>query len=185
MKSNDLKPYLEHIKTLDLRAFMSMAKHMQENSALDILHEIDVPVLIISGEDDLFTPWEISREMQRLIPDAEMLTIPKGSHAALVEQPELMNLRIEKFIRERLLDSAWGKPKPKKSVRKTAKKPVKRKVAAKKAAPTKVAAKKAKPKKAAVKKTAVKKPVVKKSAAKKTAAATKKVAAKPNAKTKS
>ena len=102
----DLGPYLDHLKGLDLRAFMGMAKRMQENSAEDILSDIKVPTLIIAGEDDLFTPWKVSEEMRQMIPDAEMLTIPRGSHAALVEQPELMNLRIEKFIRERL-NNAW------------------------------------------------------------------------------
>lgn len=148
MKSRDLKPYLDHIKTLDLRAFMSMAKHMQENSALDLLPKMKIPVLIVAGEEDLFTPWKISKKMQTLIPEAELLTIPRGSHAALVEQPELMNLRIEKFIRERLLDSEWGMPE-----KKSAGKASRKKAASKKApAKTKTTVKKATVKKAPAKK---------------------------------
>ncbi len=115
-KKEDLIPYLDHMRTLDLRAFLGMARRMQEHSAKDWLPEIKVPVLIISGEDDLFTPWKISAEMHRLIPGSELLTIPRGSHAALVEQPELMNLRIEKFMRERLAKGSWAaggkKPAP-------------------------------------------------------------------------
>ncbi len=116
MKKEELGPYLDHLRTLDLRAFLGMARRMQENSAKDLLPNIGVPCLIISGENDLFTPWEISKEMQKRIPNAEMLTIPCGSHAALVEQPELMNLRIDKFINERLKNSSWKK-KPVKVVK--------------------------------------------------------------------
>ncbi|MEW5735445.1 MAG: alpha/beta hydrolase [Thermodesulfobacteriota bacterium] len=108
-KIDDLIPYVHHLKTLDLRAFTNMARHMQNHSALPWLKDIKAPTLIIAGEDDLFTPWEISEKMRQLIPGAEMLTIPRGSHAALVEQPELMNLRIEKFLGERLSGSAWAK----------------------------------------------------------------------------
>ncbi|MBI5844723.1 MAG: alpha/beta hydrolase [Deltaproteobacteria bacterium] len=106
-RKDDLIPYLDHLRTLDLRAFLGMARRMQEHTAKDWLHEIKVPTLIIAGQDDLFTPWRISAEMHKLIPESELLTIPRGSHAALVEQPELMNLRIEKFFRERLAKSQW------------------------------------------------------------------------------
>jgi hypothetical protein len=34
------------------------------------------------------------------IPGARLLVIPQGSHAALVEQPELLCLAIEKMIRD-------------------------------------------------------------------------------------
>ncbi|MBI9077730.1 MAG: alpha/beta hydrolase [Desulfatibacillum sp.] len=102
IRKKDLNPYLEHLKSLDLRAFMAMARNMQEHSAQAILPEIKVPVLIIAGEDDLFTPLEVSQHMHNMIPNSEMLVIPHGSHAALVEQPELMNLRIEKFMQERV-----------------------------------------------------------------------------------
>jgi hypothetical protein len=34
------------------------------------------------------------------IPGAEHLVIPKGTHTALVENPLLMNLRIELFLRD-------------------------------------------------------------------------------------
>lgn len=100
-KREELKPYLEHLSQLDLRVFFGMGKWMQEHNARDLLTRIAVPTLIIAGEDDIFTPWRISEEMYRTIPAAEILTIPHGSHAAIIEQPELINLRIEKFIRDR------------------------------------------------------------------------------------
>ena len=33
---------------------------------------------------------------------ADLLEIPRGSHAALIEQPELINLRVEKWLAERV-----------------------------------------------------------------------------------
>jgi hypothetical protein len=40
--------------------------------------------------------------MAQRLGSAEILEIPGGSHAALIEQPELINLRLEKFLRERV-----------------------------------------------------------------------------------
>jgi pimeloyl-ACP methyl ester carboxylesterase len=108
-QKQDLMPYMAHLRTLDVNMFLSMAKRMQEHTVKDMLPLIEIPVLVVSAQHDLFTPWHISKTMQELIPEAEILTIPFGSHAALVEQPELMNLRVEKFLRERLNKSPWAK----------------------------------------------------------------------------
>lgn len=98
----DVDRYIHHILDVDPIFFTRLLKSAQEHSAQDILPEIKVPTMIIAGEDDQFTPLWISKKMHRLIPGSELFIVKKGSHAALVEQPELINLRIEKFIQERL-----------------------------------------------------------------------------------
>jgi pimeloyl-ACP methyl ester carboxylesterase len=101
-KKSDLDPYLEHLARIDAKVFMEMVRAAQEHNAEPLLPDIRVPVLVVAGERDLFTPRQLSLEMAQRIPDAELLEIPRGSHAALIEQPELINLRLEKFIRERV-----------------------------------------------------------------------------------
>jgi len=98
----DFVPYFEHIKNLDVRVFFTMAAAAVAHSAEDHLPYIDCPVLVIGGENDIFTPFELCERMARMIPKAELLRIRKGSHASIIEQPELINLRIEKFFRERI-----------------------------------------------------------------------------------
>jgi len=55
---------------------------------------------VIAGEDDRFTPLSVMEKMWRSIPSAEFLVIPRGTHTALVENPLLMNMRIELFLRD-------------------------------------------------------------------------------------
>ncbi|MBI2066538.1 MAG: alpha/beta hydrolase [Deltaproteobacteria bacterium] len=95
--------YIEHVLSRDPLLFPTLLKSSQENSADDILKKIKVPTLILGGELDQFTPAWISKKMHRLIPNSEILMIHKATHAALVEQPELVNLRIEKFLLEKKL----------------------------------------------------------------------------------
>lgn len=115
-RRTDMEPYLDHLARLDFRVFFEMARAAQEHDAGDLLGDIAAPVLVVAGERDLFTPRHLSLEMAQRIPNAELLEIPRGSHAALIEQPELINLRMEKFIRERVmpferrLDEAEGRP---------------------------------------------------------------------------
>jgi pimeloyl-ACP methyl ester carboxylesterase len=89
---------------LDFDIYGKTFKYLAEHDASDVLDKIACPVLLLSGDKDLFTPTSLAREMARRIPGAELMVIKGGSHYAPVEFPELVNLRIEKFINERLHD---------------------------------------------------------------------------------
>lgn len=99
----DMVPYFDHLSQMDLQVFYLMAGEMQRHNARPWLHKIDVPTLVVGGTHDLFSPLELSIEMRDKIPDAEMLVLPRGSHTGMIEHPELLNLRIEKWIRERVV----------------------------------------------------------------------------------
>lgn len=94
--------YLEHMARLDPRVFFALARAIQEHDATELLPEIRVPVLVVAGERDLFCPPRVAREMAERIPDAELLVIPGGSHAAMIEQPDLFALRLASFLEERV-----------------------------------------------------------------------------------
>jgi len=86
-----------------MRVFIEMANDMGKHTAEDILGAIKIPVLVMGGERDIYTPIHRSHRLHALVPGSELLIIPGGSHAGLVEQPELINLRLEKFIKERVI----------------------------------------------------------------------------------
>jgi len=98
----DAQQYVDHILGLEPEFFTKLSRSVQAHTAEDVLKKIKVPVLILGGEDDAFTPVWLAKKMHRVIPKSELFIVKKGSHAALVEQPELINLRIEKFLRERI-----------------------------------------------------------------------------------
>lgn len=104
-KREDMDPYLEHLSKLDPQVFFRMARGAQQHSAEAYLGELDVPVLVIAGERDLFTPMWCSEKMASDLPRASLFVIPEGSHAALVERPELVIGRMEKFLSEKVWPS--------------------------------------------------------------------------------
>jgi pimeloyl-ACP methyl ester carboxylesterase len=97
-EDRDLERYVAHLGQLPPEVFFRMVRAAQEHDAGPWLESVDAPTLVIAGEKDIFTPRELSLEMVRRMPRAELLEIPRGSHAALVEQPELVHLRVEKFL---------------------------------------------------------------------------------------
>ncbi len=98
----DFWPYLQHIGSMDMRVFSALARALSVHSAGDVLPTIEAPTLIIAGARDTFAPLWISEEMHRKIPGSEILVVRDGTHATPVEHPQLINLRLEKFFRERV-----------------------------------------------------------------------------------
>jgi len=97
-----LKEYIEHFSSVDSVFLAKLAKSMQDYNAEAVLKKIKVPTLILAAENDKFTPVWLSKKMHHLIPKSEILVIKKATHVALIEQPALINLRIEKFLHERV-----------------------------------------------------------------------------------
>jgi pimeloyl-ACP methyl ester carboxylesterase len=102
MNQRDLDKYTEHLLQVDPRLFLRMAQEMGFHDLEDYLPTIAVPTLVFGAENDLFTPLHRSESMAHLIPDAQLTILADGSHAAIVEHPETINLRIERFFRERV-----------------------------------------------------------------------------------
>lgn len=97
----DFMPYLRHLAKMDPVAFVRMATAAGAHSAEPHLPEIDVPTLVIAGERDRFTPPRRSIEMAEAIPRAELFVIRGGSHAAPIEQAELVQLAVDRFFSRR------------------------------------------------------------------------------------
>ena len=94
-------PYFEHLSRLDFRGYWALVRDLLSHDASDLLPSLRLPVLVVAGERDRFTPMRRSEEMAAAVPGAQLLVVPGGSHAALVEQPELIQLALEKFLRLR------------------------------------------------------------------------------------
>lgn len=107
---DDMGPYMEHLATLDMRMFIRTVLSMQDHDAWEVLPKVTVPVLIVGAERDAFTPISLSEKMAHEIPGAELFVLADASHAAIIEQPENINHRIERFIKQRTVFSSDSTP---------------------------------------------------------------------------
>lgn len=98
VRREDMLPYLAHMTHVDFPMFLRMLRAAGAHTAEDWLGEIDVPVLVVAGEKDTFTPAALSEWMTERIPGAELLMVPGGSHVAPIEQPDLVGERVRAFI---------------------------------------------------------------------------------------
>lgn len=98
VRGEDMIPYLKHMTHVDFPLFLRMLRAAGDHSAEEYLAKIDVPVLVVAGERDTFTPASLSHFMAEQIPKAELLMLAGGTHVAPIEQPELVAEKIKAFV---------------------------------------------------------------------------------------
>jgi 3-oxoadipate enol-lactonase len=92
----------EEWSKLHLGIYADIFAALGEHDASDLLERIRVPTLVIAGDADRFTPLEVSQRMAEMLPDAELEVVPKATHFGLLEFPEAIVGRVERFATERL-----------------------------------------------------------------------------------
>ncbi len=102
IREEDFRPYMEHVAAMDPQLFLAMLRYAGDHTAEDILERIDVPTLIIAAERDTFTPPALAEHMAEAIPGADLFILRGASHAAPIEQPVAIQLRLDKWLRDHL-----------------------------------------------------------------------------------
>jgi pimeloyl-ACP methyl ester carboxylesterase len=100
LSPHDLNQYMRHLEYMGFPFFFRFVREAGEHTAEDLLDLIDVPMLVIAGELDAFTPAHLSQKMADLVPNSRLVWLEGASHAGIVEQPELINEALESFLEE-------------------------------------------------------------------------------------
>ena len=98
LRSEDFHRYWQHISDMEPEVFLQLLDAAGDHSAEDHLSAVPVPCLVMTAEKDTFTPPEIARAMAERLEAGELFEIRGGSHAAPVEQPLAVQLRVDKFL---------------------------------------------------------------------------------------
>jgi len=65
-----------------------------------LLPTIEIPTLVLVGENDAITPPEIAREMAEMIEWASLVVIPDSGHLSTLEQPERVSRALKAWLEE-------------------------------------------------------------------------------------
>ena len=64
------------------------------------LSKINVPTLLIWGENDTATPIQDARIMESLIPDAGLIVYPNSGHFSYIENLQNCNIVLHEFLKK-------------------------------------------------------------------------------------
>ena len=95
---------MESVRTLALQqtptGIVNALRALRDRpDSLDLLPQINVPVLVVVGEEDTITPVSMSQTLVDEIPNARLEIIPKAGHLSNIEQPEVFNRIVCDFCR--------------------------------------------------------------------------------------
>jgi pimeloyl-ACP methyl ester carboxylesterase len=79
----------------------AMLHALAEADLRDVLPRIDVPTLLLYGEEDQRSPRTVAEEMHSRIPGSTLVLIPKVGHQSNVEAAERFNAEVRHFLSAR------------------------------------------------------------------------------------
>jgi pimeloyl-ACP methyl ester carboxylesterase len=96
----DIELYVDQVAEMDPGILIHLIENYEHHDATAWLHTIQAPTLILAGEQDNVIPIEQQELMHQLIPNSRFEVIRHGSHCPQMDLPDLVDLKIEKFLQE-------------------------------------------------------------------------------------
>ena len=95
-----LEFYTRESPPMSAETFGLQCAACMDHDVLDRLREIAVPVLVICGRHDQFTPPKLHRELADELPDARLVTFHHAAHVVMLEAAEPFNQTVLDFLSE-------------------------------------------------------------------------------------
>jgi 3-oxoadipate enol-lactonase len=89
----------EQILATPVAGYTGCAEAIRRLNYMDRIAGIKTPTLIMVGEDDPGTPVSASQAMHQRITDSKLVVLPSARHLSNVEQADLFNAALLKFLR--------------------------------------------------------------------------------------
>jgi 3-oxoadipate enol-lactonase len=81
-----------------INGYVGCSQAIMELDYVEKLGKIQIPTLIVVGEDDPGTPVSAARAIQERIVDSKLVILPGARHLSSVEQAEAFNRAIAGFL---------------------------------------------------------------------------------------
>ncbi len=99
--SEELKTIIEYSQSFSPTAIKgALLAMMGRTDTTAFLEKIEIPVLLICGQNDNLTPPSVMKEMYHKIKNAEFAEIENAGHLSPIENPEMVNSAISKFLKQ-------------------------------------------------------------------------------------
>jgi pimeloyl-ACP methyl ester carboxylesterase len=102
VREEHLAPHMAQIGDVNFSVLFKMMSELRRHHTRDLLPAIDVPVLVLAGRKDLFTPPAVQQVMAEVIPEAEIAWFDEAGHMLPIEEPEELTAAIADFLKRRI-----------------------------------------------------------------------------------
>lgn len=95
-----MKPLIRNISVLSVETATADFMACDAFDRMDALSAVKVPVLVVSGSDDLITPGKYATHLVEHISDSRLFIVRDAGHLSPLERPEIVNNVIADFLTE-------------------------------------------------------------------------------------
>ncbi|MCX8044035.1 MAG: alpha/beta hydrolase [Desulfobacterota bacterium] len=96
--SETLKRGLDFLKTVSNDTLHADLMAAGAFDSSQWIKTIQIPVMILWGDADVITPYDVVHELWEKIPRAKLEVIPNASHVAMTDAPQIVNAHIKRFV---------------------------------------------------------------------------------------
>ncbi|MEU0156226.1 alpha/beta fold hydrolase [Micromonospora fulviviridis] len=97
-KRDLIELWRDRIAAVPRRLRPAMAGVIERESVLHLLPALTLPVLVISGDEDLPRPPEWAEEVAEALPNADLIRLEKVGHSPILEAPEIVLPKLIEFF---------------------------------------------------------------------------------------
>ena len=83
---------------MDWKLYMDTLSRLGEHDASDVLPEVSVPTLVITGDRDMLTPVSTAESIHRAVRGSRLIVIPGGTHYTPLEYPHVIREALAEFL---------------------------------------------------------------------------------------
>ena len=83
---------------VDWRLYMDTLTRLGDHDANDLLPEVEIPTLVITGDRDMLTPAYTAERIHRAVRGSRLVVIPGGTHYTPVEYPHVIREEVRAFL---------------------------------------------------------------------------------------
>jgi 3-oxoadipate enol-lactonase len=94
-------PVRAMIRATNPQGYIGCSQGIAALNLTDRLHTINVPTLVVVGEDDAGTPVAASQTIHEKIKGSELVILKSASHLSNIEQPEAFSQAVTAFLEKR------------------------------------------------------------------------------------
>lgn len=87
------------VRAFNPAGFRAMTWSSAEADLRDILATVDVPTLLLYGDQDARAPLDVGKALHAAIAGSELIILPGVGHVSPVEAPEPFNRELRRFLR--------------------------------------------------------------------------------------
>jgi len=92
--------YANMLTRTPVEGYAATCDALRDADLREMVPSINIPVLVLCGEEDLATPPDLGRELASALPQARFALIPKAGHLPSLEQPKALATVIQHFLAE-------------------------------------------------------------------------------------